>query len=350
MGKASGRKRQRRGATEALSGTSTLDGVTERMRGDIARTHARRFECAEVLLRCWHDAMGEPRRGARVLPVTEGRVVGGETDGLLLALAGRATTAFEAATELCRLGFAEQALVVARTLFETLADLHWVVANPELAVRRQADHSAHSAYIRARSARELLGRYVPDGVERIPAPNPPDGIRRMEKHFGKYGTRHWTGCDIRDRVQLVSARLSKDAAGTLWFYFGQAYPWSNAVAHTTSASLAMTVTGRDDDGGALFGYGPSAEHLVIPFEFSAWSYGQALSLLFEEFKLSTRAEFEAIKRRVAPLSPPEHDSAVDAEPCPCGSGAVYKTCHRPERLNGSSTLADFLLSAILERS
>src|SRR3954453_23265974 len=58
---------------------------------------------------------------------------------LIYSLYRRAAKTYAAILLLCRNGFGDQALMLARILFEDIVEAHWVKTNPEAAIERFND-------------------------------------------------------------------------------------------------------------------------------------------------------------------------------------------------------------------
>ena len=76
-------------------------------------------------------------------------------DAALAAMLGRSTNAYWATLELCRVGLAEEAAKLNRSLFEDMVDVHWTILNEELAVERLRGHLEHGELLMAERRQEF---------------------------------------------------------------------------------------------------------------------------------------------------------------------------------------------------
>jgi hypothetical protein len=78
-----------------------------------------------------------------------GRGMTSTADGLVVALLARSADTFACSARLCRMGFGAQSAMLNRSLFEDMADAHWIVADPDTAAARFQDHHDHGRMLLA---------------------------------------------------------------------------------------------------------------------------------------------------------------------------------------------------------
>ncbi len=115
---------------------------------------------ADELLKDWRGRPLDPEKGAEMI---------------LAAIFARSLNTYCAAIELTRIGFAEHAAMLNRSLFEDMVDAHWVSVKEELAVERYEQHHEHGKMLLAYA---LIA--YPDFFRMVPC----GGSRSSRSHRG----------------------------------------------------------------------------------------------------------------------------------------------------------------------
>lgn len=257
-----------------------------------------------------------------------GREFGDEVvDVIILAEGARATKTFRAALVLCGAGYAEQAAMLNRGLFEGMVVAHWASLYPEEATTRYDAEFEHNQILWADTLREL-GWAKSD---ELPPPPTDERRRELEALFGRHGTRLWTGHQnlptlINDIKHLWD---SESGANELRDYFRIGHRDNNLILHSGSWALENAVL-RDAES-FRFDMGPSRRRVSQALYGAFWCYLQTFSLLMDHFDMPDRSHLNEIHMHgVAPiirLTDAQMRRTGRNDACPCGSGQKFKRCH-----------------------
>ena len=252
-------------------------------------------------------------------------------DDLVGAELARSTTTYSAAIELCSMGFGVQAAMLNRSLFEGMAIAHWVHAN---------ESEATDVFLRAHQFERHLtvGVLEQVGWEDQAEPGVLEDARLgdeeaklLEREFGSWGSRLWTGRNLHDLVTSIEDQWQEGfPRSQLWQFFRVVHRDNNQMLHSSISALSATVTGVDA-AGRHHVIGPSNAHLTQSLFAAHWCYANLFTLIFDRFGLRDRAPYdEMLARHQFDFfrNQPEHFRDVGRnDPCPCGSGRKFKRCH-----------------------
>jgi hypothetical protein len=214
---------------------------------------------------------------------------------LVVAMHHRATKTFRGVLVLCRGGFGEQALMLGRSLFEDMIDMHWVAAAPEQA-RERFDEAAWITKVRQRERadrhRESLDAAFLDAAEDNFESRLTDDERARLKSLLR-SNRHgsWTRMSLSKRVELVGAQFSSDLDSKLLNLMHDAGEGlSSDFLHPSVTALYSQI---DLDrlragAGINFHVGESSRFVPQALLLSSWAYGHALSVVYDEYELPGR--------------------------------------------------------------
>ncbi len=200
-------------------------------------------------------------------------------EAILVVISSRSLNTFWSAVELARIGFGQQAAMLNRSLFEDMIDAHWVTVEPDLAAQRLEEHHLHGRMLLADTVRE--DRLLPESD--IPTF---DAERRiaLDKQFGAYGERSWTGLSLHQRGEAVK-HLWGDEQGQegLRFYCRIVHRENNQLLHVSAFSISSEVRARTSDALTL-SLGPSEAHVGKALLSAFWTFGQTISLILDTFE------------------------------------------------------------------
>jgi hypothetical protein len=200
-------------------------------------------------------------------------------------LFARATTTTEAIIVLSEQGFGQQAVMLNRPLFELRVDAHWTHENRALAQDRFLQHAQHQWHLR----RETAARHAAALGELPPAdPVPPAQLRALEKLFGTYGSKSWTGLSLHERITSIAATLAPEKSARLWQTHDIMNAVSNRELHPSSQSLARSLRRVPQaDGSDMMQFSTAREPKLAPIavEIAWWTYGELLAIVHEAFEL-----------------------------------------------------------------
>jgi hypothetical protein len=210
-------------------------------------------------------------------------------DVLVLAIHARATRTYEAIVKhLATRGFAEQGLMLTRSLFEDLVDAHWVVLNPELALTRINQHDRYCA-----DQRERVQRRFPDYHQRDARDDDallPSGECKQLARLFAGGS--WTGLALDARVEKILPYWENpdDRRQIEWIYAWIAKAASETL-HPSARSLNASIATADGDEAPFqFRLGATTEHTQPTILFAFWCYHLLLTLIIDRFDLGCADE------------------------------------------------------------
>jgi hypothetical protein len=198
---------------------------------------------------------------------------------LLAIILSRSLSTYWSAVELARTGFGPQAAMLNRSLFEDMIDAHWITVEPKLAAQRIDEHELHGRMLLA-DALEAQGTLSADEL-----PTFDDADRKaVDKVFGDYGERSWTGLSIYKRVQAVEHLWEPEEGGreTLQLYRRLVHRENNQILHLSAFSIRAQVRERTDTMLTL-PLGPSDVHVEKALIAAFYCLGQLLSLIRDTF-------------------------------------------------------------------
>jgi hypothetical protein len=247
-------------------------------------------------------------------------------DRILMLEVGRQTKIYRGSIEMSRRGFGEQAAMLNRALFESMAIGRWIC---------QCETDAKRRFDRAyRWDQHLNGERVNntgwlEKGEEIKSELTTGEIAALRAEFGKYGERMWTGHgNIRDLLDEIRGQFNEAEWRLICNYLRTGHQESTQLLHSTATGLGKTFVGAPEGFGVWTG--PSME-MVGRALFSAFViYQQTLTMIVERYSLAdpnglddqvTQATF-VFKQLPRGVKEPGRN-----EPCFCGSGMKYKKCH-----------------------
>lgn len=198
----------------------------------------------------------------------KGRALDGDRgeDALIAVFFARTFNSFCAAIELCRLGLAEQAAMLNRSLFEDMVDAHWITLDPDRAVELINDHQRHGQMLIADAADRQLA-FLDE--EALPAFDPSDRPR-LDKLFGRYGERSWTTRSLFERVKAIEHLWDdEERASGLWFHHDIVHAFNNRMLHPSGVGLAGMVRSFDQRGFSVK-MGPQGELIGEALTAALW--------------------------------------------------------------------------------
>jgi hypothetical protein len=211
-----------------------------------------------------------------------GRGIMSTADGLLVALLARSADTFACSVRLCRLGYGAQSAMLNRSLFEDMADAHWIVAHPETAAARFQDHHDHGRMLLAETVASFP-QFYPD-VE-LPEIDPAER-ERLDKAFGTFGQRPWSGLNLHQRVQVIKGQWPTDEDHErLRFMHALAHRENNQTLHVSAQSLGAIMEHDDDGGLSYYRLGPRADMIRRALWGAYWTFTQTVGLVIDRFAI-----------------------------------------------------------------
>jgi hypothetical protein len=211
---------------------------------------------------------------------------------MILSEAVRATKTLGAVVLLCEVGYAEQALMLDRSLFECMAVAHWVSSHRRDAVRLFTRHERFSRFLWHQTLDALGWLDEEDDRKSWPSVGPKQR-KELERLFGRYGTNAWWQMSVPKLLENIEDQWDPKGRKDLWEHHDVVYRLSNQVLHSTATSVSGTIIG-ETPATLTMTAGPS-NRLVAPALYAAhWTYGQTFTLLSDVFKLASGKAFRQL--------------------------------------------------------
>jgi hypothetical protein len=188
------------------------------------------------------------------------------------------------------MGFGAQASMLNRSLFEDMIDAHWIAAEPQRAESLVRDHHTHGRMLLA----DAVAKYPSFFSEIELPPFDPTERTRLDKLFGRYGTRSWTTLNPHERIERIKHFWadSDDDMEILGFYRDIAQRENNQTLHVSAQGLAGSLRGRDATG-IVLAMGPGTEMVDTALFGSFWIFSQTVGLVLDHFEFDADAELRA---------------------------------------------------------
>jgi hypothetical protein len=219
--------------------------------------------------------------------------------------------------------------MLTRSLFEDMVDAHWVCVEPGLARERLTQHLDHTRLLFNETAADFPTIFDP---ENLPSADPSQRPA-LDKIFGNFGHKSWTGLDIHRRSAAIEHLWTADASRTLFNFFRRVvYRDSNQHLHLSGQALNGLVRANTGEHLSVkVGPGPESVHRALWS--SWWMSMQIIGQVFNHFDFpdELRAELDAVAASGGAAFVTLSDEATAKtgrnDQCPCGSGRKFKHCH-----------------------
>lgn len=239
----------------------------------------------------------------------------------------RLLNTFDALLRLAALGYGSPALILGRTLIEDTVALWWFAArgrgeittrltehDKSVALKMQGRSYPSAKYLRVTSDLPLISAEVEAQFAADHAVDP------------NLGHRHWTGKSVKDLARTARSRMRTSEQEALDILLGKPLLFANLMTHNSPVSLSARVQGPVGSGFRMVSRAQSAalvhDALAIGYEclalIGAFAVVGADLEELDEMTAEDRYRFVFL---------PVGTKVGRNEPCPCGSGRKYKTCH-----------------------
>jgi hypothetical protein len=313
-------------------------GLRDKLRGPTLSEAAAGQDIADALDRCpilagcVHQPLREQLqacRGLRAIAhdlLVDAALIGPEDDEVLSNLLdARAYNFYEAGLVLAHRGYGEQALVVARSLFETMLDQHWVANNPRLAAPRWTEHSAFWQKDLERKAAVSAGRDLPKFSDEEAREQ-----KRLRQEYGK----SFTGLSTGEKVALLERADLR--YGIPERHVAELRRLADVVLH--EANLRMHTSAYAEDAVAMmvasplrmFELGAAVDLVPRALHLASWTYLRSVHLLVRRQYKGGRAFAHAERMLAEAMATVPAERMASGKPtasCPCGSGRQVRDCH-----------------------
>ncbi len=251
-------------------------------------------------------------------------------DQIIAMELGRSTKTYRASLALARQGYAEQAAMLNRSLFEGMAVAHWVHSNEAEARERFHRAVRFDEHLRMTLLRNV--GWLEEEEENGDSEINPSELDELARDFGKYGERMWTGhSGLRGLIEDIEDQWTTDhSRKTLWDFLRVAHRDNNQMLHSTVSGLASAASMNTRDGFRLWA-GPSNVRIDTALFGTYWIYSNTFTLVMERFELPGEDEFQTMVARQEfdffRFTAGEVKDVGRNDPCPCGSKKKFKKCH-----------------------
>lgn len=211
---------------------------------------------------------------------------------MLIWTLARSARTFVVVVHLCRLGYAQQASMLNRTLFEDMVYAHWAALYPTRSHRLMR---WHEEYVKLRR----IAVYKRNKLSHSMTPPEWDGKRRdrMGRLFRSGG---WTGRSIPKMVKAVETMwATEEERKRLHRMHDIIHQSNNTLMHHSSRSLSIGVQ-VGEDGATTFNLKPSTELVGLALGFAFWTYANTISLTLEGDDLAALNELAVRYDHVVP--------------------------------------------------
>jgi hypothetical protein len=269
---------------------------------------------------------------ARTEPTWTGRNADSAADRIILLEVGRSTKTYRAVIELGSRGYGEQAAMLNRALFESMAVARWINENEETAVERfpQAVEFEDHLYVERLKNTGWLEPEEEKAASEL-AQLTEEQLEHLRDEFGDYNQKLWTGhCSVRRLLDDIRGQFNAKEWKLIENYLRTGHHENNQLLHSTVGALSKAYVHLDEDRYGIW-TGPS-DLMVGRVLFSAHMiYQQTLILAAERFDLADRDGLNEVLARAQVLFMRfRKDEVKDVgrnDPCPCDSGKKFKHCH-----------------------
>ncbi|HTU13580.1 MAG TPA: SEC-C metal-binding domain-containing protein [Solirubrobacterales bacterium] len=257
----------------------------------------------------------------------------------------RTLTSAWVCADLIAMGFADQAMMICRSMFEGMVVANWVHLNPDQAPERFLEAGTLNDHLEIRMA--ISNGWISAGEVQAGRLLDPDDLEGLQKKFGRYGEKMWTDPnDLRRLSDKISEGWEEDRRDALLKFRSAALRSHNQTLHATPESLLSKVSEVSVEGLALsigpaHRGGPGIVAASMALQSAWWTLAEMARLVAIHFGLDIEDELEELIVGGAFVYLPIYDDEARGvgrnDACPCGSGRKFKRCHlgRTRRRMGS---------------
>lgn len=207
-------------------------------------------------------------------------------DRIILSIFMRSTRTYEAVTRhLGESGFGEQGLMLDRSLWEDMIDLHWVSLNEDLAAERLKQHDLFSRLLRADTQRQFQEKFDGKAPPKIPVSN--EERKELTKLFGRSGSRSWTGVSGSDRLKSVLAYWpTEEEQRDVLFWEAWVVKTANETLHPSAFSIGrigVNAPSQPSRSAWEWRCGSTSEWLTHALHAAWWTYSQSIGLIVARY-------------------------------------------------------------------
>ena len=110
--------------------------------------------------------------------------------------------------------------------------------------------------------------------------------KRLDKAFGTFGQRPWSGLNLHERVQIIKDQWPTDEDHErLRFMHALAHRENNQTLHVSAQSIGAIVEHDDGSGLSYYRLGPRADMVRRALWGAYWTFTQTVSLVIDYFAI-----------------------------------------------------------------
>jgi hypothetical protein len=231
-----------------------------------------------------------------------------EAGHIVLWTLPRSYRTFRVIVSLCKAGYAQQAAMLNRTLFEDMLAAHWAMDHQDLAATRMTEHDQYTATLRKE-------KYEKHGIPHREGTLPTytaEQRKRLDALYGR-GARPWTGKSVPEMLRAVAPMWNEEDRRLLMQMHDIAHAANNTLLHHSAASLSQGVRVTN---GVTFDVGPSPHMVAGVLGLAFWTFANTISLALEAQRLAELSELvtrhKDIYSSTRTLRPDEEGPRVDS--------------------------------------
>jgi hypothetical protein len=255
-------------------------------------------------------------RVPRIIHLGRPPYVRGHVDPILWATAARSGKTTNAVCALCIYGFGEQAGMLCRSLFEDMA-VAWWLRDAEPRTVRELFETSQTRWHAEREEQLIKHGKVDDAVALGLL-----GDGRRREIFAQRRPALWVGKGVYAIVKDIETHWPPDERALLWEMHDLTHNLHNNMLHHTPLAMNLTMPAGRLSSRRSDQYVPEALRSAL------YCIGHLGRAVLREESLATLEAALTDLRPVLVVLPQDRVAGVGRnDPCPCGSGRKFKTCH-----------------------
>lgn len=308
-----------------ISAPPALDPITDDRPLSRPPQLQREFQAALRLRDFVHELLKGPAR-------TEWQMAPGALDSIFIATFAKGTKTFRAVLLLCDYGYAQQAEMLNRSLFEHTIVSWWLLLCPQDEDELMKTLTDHRAYSRVRYDRALEQHpdLMPDGERESPFTD--EYVEQLGKRFRSRGGT-WHGKSLAELIKAVEAAADERYKTAFSKLYGFVNTHNNSTLHHTALGITDPVSWDKPDASPTVHVGPGPQWRSVALWAATWIYGLLVLATLRRLSAERADDFsdflDDVNRGFLVFSRAQVKGVGRNDLCPCASGKKFKHCHEP---------------------
>lgn len=198
------------------------------------------------------------------------------------ALLHRATRTTAAGLAMCRQGYGEQALMLARSVFEDMIDTHWVASDPDGAVAQFDDAALIARGLRDASTAGYREQFGLPAIEEAPLTD--ELKERQARLIKKHRPGSWTGRGMGARKKAAREFFEPDQVGIFDLIANLGEGLASDMVHSSPLAIYSAITLESTSPGVEF-RGKTEQHVRSAALLLGYCLAHLLGRVASEFEL-----------------------------------------------------------------